>query len=208
MSETEHLTQKGLLNLQHNTSFEDVSTQSLWLTRWGVFNNTHLSNENSIFILVPVTFCLYVRKWQLYPWGTLYSPLHWLKQSCLLNESSCHWDSQNAWAWFTDGSAKLKPDAVYRASAGSASGPAVSNWKGLWVFYSIGRSQTILITQTKNPLDEFCYIFTDSWAVGKGLELWSAIWRLQTVRLKTTFLGAMKYENKSRLLIKLSGSLV
>ena len=68
---------------------------------------------------------------------------------------------QNVWLRFTDSSVKLKTDGVHRTSADSASDQLSQTEKGLCLFYTEGRSQTVLLTQMNAPRDELCFIFTD-----------------------------------------------
>lgn len=96
--------------------FGDKSILTEWLPRWEGLNKPCWANGNDIFknaaVLAHGILALY-EKWQLSPGETttcLLFPLTLcVKQSCWLNGALNSGFPLNAWAWFTDGLATLKP---------------------------------------------------------------------------------------------------
>lgn len=120
-------------------------------------------------------------------WGVLYSPLHCLKRSCLLNGSSCCWDSPKCMAPFTNSSAKLKCDAV----TGLLQAQSQTSWarlKSTMLILHCGQTSNCSHSSDKYFSWRTLSHFHGFWAVAKSLEVWSATWKTTNCQIKDAFL--------------------
>lgn len=194
--ETECLTDKGPVTLSLILPFGGESTWTEWPPRWEGLSKPCLSNGNDIFknaaVLAPVASWLYMKSGSYLPerlsFAFSFLWLFCLKQNCWLNGALSSGFPLNAWAWFTNGLATLKPVSSQSLCDCSTSLLTCRTQSGYGHYTQRAEFKATLLSLTTSPLNEPCYICTYSWAIASGLALWSALGKLQTCRLKTPHL--------------------